>query len=231
MIGRVQGNGDLSPEYEVALKGVPIFGYTNQVFDVAIKADFFLGRFSPNAEELSWNWAPIYVLEPASLVDLFQRIREIGQIFEVGKRAEAVLADLSARLNRIESRLIDYEPVKALVYDRRADGIYVAGGTDIESRLLDLAGGENVFADLKGWSQVTAGEILARQPEAVIVLDNGPTAVELKVANLKADPTLAKLEAIKDGKIIALSLDSLESGLRAAQAVEALARFFHPSLF
>jgi iron complex transport system substrate-binding protein len=232
MIGRVQGSEPLWPEFEAALKGVPKVLAKDQVdSEFASGADFFFGRFAADSRELSWDWLPVYVLEPGGFEDLYRRIRDIGQIFQVQGRAETVLAGLNASLNRTVSRLTDYVPVKTLVYDPRPDGIYVAGDTDFESRLLVLAGGQNVFADRPGWSKATAEEIVARQPEAFIVLKRGPIPTETRVANLKAHPVLNKLKAVENDKILVMGLEALESGLRAGQTVEILAKFFHPSLF
>ncbi|MDR1871828.1 MAG: ABC transporter substrate-binding protein [Deltaproteobacteria bacterium] len=232
MLGRIQGREGLLPEYEAALKEVPkYFDPDVESQEIVKGADFFFGQFPKDAREIRWDWLPVYVLEPGSLEDLYQRIREIGQIFQVEDRADRLLTELNDKLYQTTSRLTSYEPIKALVYDIRADGVYTAGGPDFESRLVDLAGGDNIFSDLEAWSKVTPEEILARDPEAIIVLDYGTEEAEKKVASLKAHPVLSQTRAVKLDKILIMTLNSLESGLRAPQAVETLAKFFHPSLY
>jgi iron complex transport system substrate-binding protein len=232
VMGRIHNREGLWPEYEAALKAVPKIAGPDQITQEIVQgADFFFGSFPPSAQELSWDWLPVYVLEPGSFEDLYQRIRDIGQIFEVEERAETVLAKLNDQLYQTTRRVQNYEPVKTIVYDPRADGLYVCGGTDFESRLVSLAGGVNVFADRPEWSKVTAAEILDREPEAIVLVQYGDKAPELKTADLKADPILSKLMAVTNNKILVLDLEALESGLRAGLTVAVLAKFFHPSLF
>ncbi|MDR2141504.1 MAG: ABC transporter substrate-binding protein [Deltaproteobacteria bacterium] len=232
VVGQAYAGEGLLPEFEEALKGVPkIYAASQARRKITQGADFIIGRFKPDALELTWDWLPVYVLETKSLEEFYQQVRDLGRIFRIETQAEKVLTKLNESLARTTGVLKNYEPVKALVLDQREDGSYVAGGMDFESRLVNLAGGNNIFADQPGWSKVPAEEILARQPEAVVILAYGSVQPELRLADLKADPILSNLDAVAHDKILVLPFYTMESGIRSALAVDALARFFHPSLF
>jgi iron complex transport system substrate-binding protein len=232
VVGFSYKNGELDPPHKEALKDTPLIeSYHDESRLIDKGADFIIGRFALNSPELIRGWPPVYVLGSVTLENFFQQIRELGEIFQIPERSALILADLNARLFKVTKRLEEYEPVKALVYDPRADGIYVPGQEDFATRLVNLAGGVNVFSDRKEWSVATPEEIWDRQPLAIIVPDYGDSQAELKVARLKADPILSKLVAVETDKILVIPLINLGPGVRVATAVESLAKFFHPSLF
>ncbi|MDR1577348.1 MAG: ABC transporter substrate-binding protein [Deltaproteobacteria bacterium] len=233
LAGRAHKDGDLWPECEGALQVVPKIdaAQDKKTLDIIAGADLIIGRFALGSPELSQVWPPVYVLAGGSVDDLYLQVRQLGQIFQIPEQAEKLLAVLSAGLFKVTNRLKEYEPIKTLVFDFRVEGIFAPGRTDFVTRLVGLAGGNEIFSDQPYWSRVTVKEIFQRQPEAIIVPDYGELPVELKVAKLKADPVLSKLAAVANDKILVMSLTDLSPGIRVAQTVEALAQFFHPSLF
>ncbi|MDR1395001.1 MAG: ABC transporter substrate-binding protein [Deltaproteobacteria bacterium] len=235
VVGRVHtvhGRGLLA-EYEKLLAQVPeIADSLAQLAGEGTEGtDIIIGQFQASDGELTWKWPPVYVLDARDLEGLYQQIRHIGRIFMVQAEAENLLTGLSEGLNRTAGRLKVFEPVKVLIFDPRPDGWYAAGTGDYMSRLLDLAGGVNVMNGQPDWSAVTAGDISARDPEVILIPDYGLTRAELKRAVLKEDPVLSQLEAVENDRILIMPLETLEPGVRAALAVDTMARFFHPSLF
>jgi ABC-type Fe3+-hydroxamate transport system substrate-binding protein len=94
--------------------------------------------------------------------------------------------------------------------------------------MLDIAGGENVFAGQKRESvQVSAEVLLTAAPEVI---------VEIAVGGAAPDPrawrAVPSLPAVRSGRIVVLSgTDLVTAGPRVASATERIARVLHPDAF
>ncbi len=118
-----------------------------------------------------------------------------------------------------------------LVYDSGEDAIYTTGKA-LETQLIALAGGVNVFADLdETWSNVSWEEAVARAPEVIVINDYGQTSAADKIALLKHNPALASMPAIQNDRFVVLPLPSAFEGVRNPDAVRTLAAGFYPELF
>jgi iron complex transport system substrate-binding protein len=97
--------------------------------------------------------------------------------------------------------------------------------------MLEAAGGENVFADVKRESvQVTTEMILARAPDVIVELRYGEGVA---AANLEAEraswSALSAVPAVRRGRIVLLVGDEfVVPGPRIVAATERLAAALHP---
>ena len=108
------------------------------------------------------------------------------------------------------------------------------GMADMAKRsYLNLSGGKNIFDDIdsKQWVTVTYEEALARKPDVILIHDYDSPGVDEKLAEIKANPTLAKLDCVKNERFATITLESVLPGDRIAYAVETLAKAFYPDVF
>jgi iron complex transport system substrate-binding protein len=111
--------------------------------------------------------------------------------------------------------------------------IYASGGEGFLHEMLEIAGGDNVFAEAARESvQPSTETVLARAPDVIVEiyatgLGEGGAAKETA-----AWQTLASLPAVRSGRIYFLEGDYLVvPGPRIAAATEAMARVLHPDAF
>ena len=125
------------------------------------------------------------------------------------------------------------EPVDVLVYDRGSNGVFTCSGSNFETLLIELAGGHNIFDDLtdQQWVTVSYEEVLARDPDIILIHDYDSPSVEAKIAEIKSDPTLSQLECVQNSRFAAITLESVLPGDRMAYAVESMAAAFYPEVF
>lgn len=164
-------------------------------------------------------------------------IEEIGAIAGHAAEAQAVVARLRGALDAVRARVAGRpRPRTLLVIDRQPgtlQGLFAAGGIGFMQEMLDIAGADNVFADVKRESvQPSSETLLARAPEAVIEVQAlKPSPAEHQQA-LLAWTTLESLPATRQHRVQLLSGDELVvAGPRLAQGTEALARALHPEAF
>ena len=224
------GNGICCPSvcYHRTLLGNSIFqsGYHYAL-------DWEISDEGCNIDEVESYGMNVYVNSATTLEEQYQEIRDIGKIFGVEETAEAFVEDQKTRIAAVQEKVKDQKPVKVLVYDSGNDGVFTCSGTNFESLLVGFAGGDNIFKDLneKQWITVSYEEVLARDPDVILIHDYDSPSVEEKIQEIKSNPTLSQLDCVKNERFATITLESVLAGDRMAYAVESMASEFYPELF
>lgn len=243
VVGRSLVNHSRGPleEYADAVNAIPQLNYSSATREAIISsgADFIyaldweIGEEGCNIEEVAQYGMTVYVNSATTLEEQYQEILDIGAIFGVEQVAEAFVADQKARIEAVQEKLSGQKPVEVLIYDSGNDGVFTCSGVNFESLLVGLAGGHNIFDDLteKQWVTVSYEEVLARNPDVILIHDYDSPSVEQKIAEIKANPTLSQLDCVKNDRFATITLESVLPGDRMAYAVEHMAADFYPELF
>ena len=122
--------------------------------------------------------------------------------------------------------------VKVFVYDMAQEGGAYTCGDNFTAKLIEYAGGENIFRDLNTtWSNVSWEEVVERAPEVIVINDYGSTSLEQKIAELKENPALATVPAIENDRILSVTLCEVFACSMTGDTIEKFARAFHPDCF
>ncbi len=229
------------PEFADAVNAIPQLNYAEATREAILTsgADFIyaldweISDTGCNIEEAKSYGMDVYVNSATTLDEQYKEIFDIGKIFGIQERAEAFVADQKERISAVNEKLNGKEPVKVLVYDSGNDGVFTCSGTNFESLLISLAGGKNIFDDLteKQWVTVSYEEVIKREPDVIVIHDYDLPGVEEKIAEIKANPSLASLDCVKNNRFVPITLESVLPGNRMAYAVETLAKAFYPEKF
>ena len=229
------------PEYEAAVNAIPELNHASATREAVLSsgADFIyaldweISEEGCNIEEAEQYGMTVYVNSATTLEQQYQEILDLGLIFGVEDKAEAFVEDQKSRIAAVQEKVKDREPLKVLVYDSGNDGVFTCSGSNFESLLIGLAGGENLFDDLseKQWVTVSYEEVLAREPDIILIHDYDSPSVEEKIAEIKANPTLSQLDCVQKERFATITLESVLPGDRMAYAVESLAAVFYPEVF
>jgi iron complex transport system substrate-binding protein len=128
-------------------------------------------------------------------------------------------------------------PRTLLVVDRQPSSlreIYASGGIGFLHDMLEAAGGDNVFSDVKKESvQPSTETLLTRAPQVILeVRAEGLIQPSAVASERNVWSTLASLPAVRDGRIHFLSGSQLVvPGPRLVQGAEEFARVLHPEVF
>ncbi|MBE6965610.1 MAG: iron ABC transporter substrate-binding protein [Ruminococcaceae bacterium] len=226
------------PEYADAVNAIPQLNYAEATREAILTSgadfvyaiDWEISDAGCNIDEAKGYGMDVYVNSATTPEEQYKEILDIGKIFGIEERAEAFVADQKARISAVQERLRGKEPVKVLVYDSGNDGVFTCSGTNFESLLISLAGGKNIFDDLteKHWVTVSYEEVIKREPDVIVIHDYDSPSVEEKIAEIKADSSLASLDCVKNERFVPITLESVLPGNRMAYAVEELAEAFYP---
>lgn len=165
-------------------------------------------------------------------------LRQIGSAAGVPARAEEVIGRMQAQLRRVEQRTAA-QPRRSVVFvvgrsPGTLQGMVVAGRGSYLNRLMEVAGGRNVFAGSgAAYPKVPLEELLARNPD--VIVDMGDMAETDTVTPARKQAVLVlwqryrQLKAVREGHVFPVASDLfVVPGPRVAEAALAFARMFHP---
>ncbi|MBT2867099.1 ABC transporter substrate-binding protein [Chromobacterium violaceum] len=183
--------------------------------------------------ELSESCAHVMKRPAASLDDVYRDIGNLGRIFDVEPRAQKVVADMRAKIDGVAARVAKRKATPSVfVYDSGEDRPFSAGRLAMPDALIRAAGGRNILADVNAsWTRVDWETVVARNPQAIVIIDYGKVTAQQKIAFLQTHPALNKMAAVRDKRLIVLPYDSATPGIANADAIGALARGLHPEAF
>lgn len=243
VIGRSLVNHSRGPldEYADAVNAIPELNHASATresiltsdADFIYTLDWEIGDAGCNIEEVGTYGMNVYVNSATTIEQQYQEILDIGKIFDAEDKAKAFVTDQQSRIAAVQDIIKDEEPVKVLVYDSGTNGVFTCSGINFESQLIELAGGENLFADLtdKQWITVSYEEVLTRNPDVILIHDYDSPSIEKKIEEIKSNPTLSQLDCVKNERFAVITLESVLPGNRMAYAVESMAADFYPEVF
>jgi len=171
---------------------------------------------------------------PNNFEGLYSNLVTLAKLTGHEAEAEAQVSDLRQRVAAIEEKLSNTSQRPLVFYEidgTDPNAVWTPGpGTFIDT-LINLAGGDNLGANLQGeWVQISLEELIARDPNLILLGDAvwGGVTVE----SVKARAGWEALTAVQNEQIFPFD-DNLVSrpGPRLVDGLEGLARLFHPELF
>ncbi len=172
----------------------------------------------------------VYAARVETLADADRTTRNLGTLLGLRGAADTLVARLHGRLDAVRRRAAA-QPAPRVLYLIGLEPPEVAGGGTFVDELLHIAGGRNVFGDLRLWPTVGLEEIVRRDADVVILAVYGQRGDDAgAAARLRATPGWSGLHAVRSGRVVALDPDLVNRpGPRAAEAAEKLFAALHPS--
>jgi iron complex transport system substrate-binding protein len=181
----------------------------------------------------------VFEYRHAGLADVTTTIRALGQRTGTAARAEEVATAIDRGLEGIRLKVKGRpRPRTLLVFGRERlalRGLYASGGVGFLNDMLEIAGGMNVFADVKVQAvQASTEQILARRPDVILetralnsAWPSGDREAELNVWN-----AVASIPAVRNRRVIFLFDDRIViPGPRVVDGTLEMARALHPDAF
>jgi iron complex transport system substrate-binding protein len=215
-----------------AESGTETIGTRASLRELGVQSWIF-GPLCPSADGLSDE-----AIDPAAVTmeNVYTDVRELGRLFGVEERAGALVAEMQARITAVQQRVAGAPPVRVAVVSPQDDGTFrVAGGRDFATRILEIAGAENVFADLTNRRNVPVGaeEIIARDPAVILTstcCDGTYTVADAEpdAERIRTHPALAGVTAVREGRVHGFLFADRAAGVRVPRAAEMVADLVHP---
>jgi len=171
--------------------------------------------------------------EIATMDDVYGEVRDIGAIFGVADRAEELIAELQAELDDISAVLEDAEETVSLFwFDSGGDDVYAGACCGAPGMIMDLLAVENIFEDAEGsWATVSWEEVVARDADAIVIVNADWDTAESKIQTLTTNPAYADMSAVQSENWVQIDFSYTTPNIRTVAAVRIIAEFLYPELF
>ncbi|HHW41355.1 MAG TPA: cobalamin-binding protein [Syntrophomonadaceae bacterium] len=202
---------------------------------VSLKPDLVVAKWTMNKDavaSLRKLNVPVLCVEPESIEGVYRAIRLIAKATGTSEAGEKIVAGMKARLEQVKQKVSAIPPSKRLrvFIEVGDDPLYTAGSRTFIDELVNLAGGVNIAADIKGYQMYSIESVVEKNPDVILAPDSYYIDVE-KI--IQKRPGWSSIKAVQNGRIINKLDPNLinRPGPRSAQAVEAIARALYPELF
>lgn len=178
---------------------------------------------------------PTLVLHPAGFEEVCRALELLGSVTGEKEEARQLITAMRARVEAVQEKLQQLPNTRERVrvyYQVYHDPLMTAGGTSIIHEVIEMAGGNNVFADVEAaYPKISSEAVIERDPE-IILFPNFHGTEKVPLAEIIEQPGWQKITAIQNERIYCLDPDKISRpGPRLAGAVEELARIFYPELW
>lgn len=191
-------------------------------------------------DDLAIIGANVYALvcpgeEPVRVDFTYRAIRDLGVIFDVEDRANAVAEQLEARVADVQRRVAGREPKPVLFYYGGEGPLMTGTSISFMDEMIRLAGGTNVFGDIaggrRGFLDVSQEQVATKDPYAfmIVATPSSPQDAEAKAEYLYR--TFPQMQASVDRRLVLTTDTSDTPGWRYVSVIENLARALHPDAF
>lgn len=149
-----------------------------------LRPDFLLawdgGTATHTVDELRARGYRVELVRTNSLQDIAAAVINIGALTGHEIEAESVAATYLADIEQLR-KLNEHDDSIRVFYQIAARPLYTANGDHYVSELIELCGGENIFADLGALAPLVSEEaVLVRNPEVMIAGRLSDDAVSLE---------------------------------------------------
>jgi len=243
----VSGWKSVTPQMQSLLDGLPELAAKYPSVETLLNAnvDFFFagwdygmrvgGDLTPqtlqplgiNVYELTESCAFVMKRPAATLDDTYNDLRNLGKIFDVQDRANALIADMQNQVAEIRKDLPADKP-RVFLYDSGEDRAMTSGRLGMPQALIDAAGGRNILDEVEAsWTRVNWETVVERNPQVIVIVDYSEITAEQKIEFLLKNPALQSVDAIKNQRFIVIPYVQATPGIDNVLAVETLAKGFH----
>jgi iron complex transport system substrate-binding protein len=186
-----------------------------------------LAPFGIKVYELTESCIHIGPKVKVTMQDMYADILNLGTIFGVPDRAEALVAGYKSELAQITAKVDTSTAPRVFVYDSGQDKPFTAGRYAMPTALIEAAGGTNIMEDLdKSWAEVAWEPVIERNPQVIVIVNYGDVTAEQKIDFLRANPAFADIDAVKNNRFVVLDYIEATPGPRNIQAVAKLVAGF-----
>lgn len=228
---------DTWSDYPLAVKALPKVGRELSI-DVeavaALQPDLVAACLSipgmeGNISRLEAAGLPYVAVDPVGLESTFDNIHRLGEATERREQATALVERMQQRMAAVQQRVAALTVRPRVYWEWYPQPLVAAAGRSWMTRIIAMAGGENVFADRPEESaRVQVEEVLARRPDVILACWCGartpPTA-----ERVAARPGWESALAVQSGRVHVLpEAYFARPGPRLADGLELLAALLHP---
>lgn len=164
---------------------------------------------------------------PRTLENEYTDLLNLGKIFDVEDRAEALVAEMQEEIESTLAAVEGRPAVKAAVVEPISGTVTNYGADTLAGDMVTQLGGELVQPE---GSEMSKEALVTADPEVIFVVymayagDDPETVIAEQLAAITEDPALASLSAVRNGRVYPVMLgDIYAAGPRTVDGIRTMA--------
>lgn len=193
--------------------------------DIVLASTHFKKENLDKLEEL--NIPVAMIISQNDFEGVYNNIINIGKIVNKNNEAKKIINEMKTKVKYVKDKVskLDKKQVYYIV-GYGESGNYTATGDVFISKMIEMAGGENIAKEAKGW-KYSLEKLVEKNPEIIITDDKFDIENGISKSNGYKD-----LEAVKKGNIYPIDGDVISRmGPRLADGLVDLAKLIHVNSF
>lgn len=169
-----------------------------------------------------------------TLENEYTDILNIGKIFHVEDKAQALVDEMKAQVSDTLSAVQGQEPVRVAVVEPISGSITNYGAKSLAGDMVTALGGELAMPQA---DSISKEDLVAADPEVIFVVymaysgDDPESVMAQQLSLIQDDPAFQSLQAAKNGNVHLIMLgDMYASGPRTLDGLKTLAQGMYPEL-
>jgi cobalamin transport system substrate-binding protein len=192
--------------------------------DIVIASTHFTKE---SLDKLTTLSIPVVVFaDQDSFEGVYSMIDGIGRLINSQEAAGNLISEMKATVSSVSEAVNGKDkPSIYYVIGFGEYGDFTAGGDTFINQVIEMAGGNNIASDIKGWS-FSLEKIVESDPDILVCSKFWNTKESIKTTN-----GYKSLRSVKNGHLFEIDNNMLDrQGPRLAEGLEALAEIIHPEL-
>jgi len=204
---------------------------------VALDADLILAAFAQEelVSTLRGMGYNVLVLDPDDVEDVLKDIVLVGRATDRAVEAATLVTDLRRRIDSVISKVAGTTSVPKVYYEIWYDPLWSVGSESWEQKLIEKAGGINIFADQNLKYFEPSSEAIIERNSDIMIFPLGHGAGPLfwgSFDQVKARPGWDAISAVQNNRLYTIDADIINRpSPRIVDALEILTQIIHPELF
>jgi iron complex transport system substrate-binding protein len=251
VIGRTSYPGSPLPEQAADIEPIPLVSETSYlppkeellaltpdfVYSTGY-SDFEAASGQATVEDLAAVGTQVYIgggacsadeADGATLKDTYADIHNIGKIFGATDQAQRAVDRMKASVAEVRAAVANRPPVQVVFYSSGTGPLRLAGA-GLNTEILKLAGGHNVFADQEVYFEASREAVASAGADTFVISDYQPGLTAAQKAAFLSE-TFPELAARWQRPWPTIDAVYTHPGWRHADAIAELARRLHPDAF
>lgn len=164
----------------------------------------------------------VFLTQTESFESTYETIGMMGEVLNAQEKAKEITEAMQKTVDEVQNAVKGQEkPSVYYVVGYGEYGDYTATGETFIASMLEMAGGDNIAADMTGWVY-SLEKLMEKDPYIILCPEEAKAFFEQTIG-------YKELSAVQEGRIYAIDADLLElQGPRLSQGLMQIAKILHP---
>ena len=179
---------------------------------------------------------PVIFVGAVDYEDVAASLRLVGQVIGDVEAGESAAAHMEEVATDLADAAAGQEAPRVLIVNGASNDFFVAMPESFVGNMVALLHGENIaegkpqVGQYPGYTQLSAEEIVAADPQVILAITAGPPNAPRLSETLAANPAFAGMNAVTEGRVHEIDLEVFlqAPGPRAAEGLQQLFDLLYP---